>query len=245
MLLEKLVKPFLEQRPYCVLVRATLERMLSPERLDQVFHEHASRQYERELLFSSLVDVMARVVARIEPSVLSAYRALREKLGVSDEAVYQKLRLVEGAVSEALVRDSFANAREVIQQLKACDRTWISGKQVKILDGNYLQATQRRIAELRTMWDAPLPGRALVVWDQTTRLVENVFLTEHGLASERSLLSEVLKTVAAGDVWIADRNFCRIIYFDDLFHCFRMQVFCGFARETKHHCKIIFRHTIQ
>lgn len=210
MLLEKLVKPFLEQRPYCVLVRATLERMLSPARLDQVFREHASRQYERELLFSSLVDVMARVVARIEPSVLSAYRALREKLGVSDEAVYQKLRLVEGAVSEALVRDSFVSACEVLQRLNACDRTWVSGKRVKILDGNYLQATQRRIAELRTMWDAPLPGRALVVWDQTTRLVENVFLTEHGLASERSLLGEVLKTVAAGDVWIADRNFCTL-----------------------------------
>jgi IS4 transposase len=210
MLLEKLVKPFLEQRPYCVLVRATLERMLSPARLDEVFHEHASQQYERELLFSSLVDVMARVVARLEPSVLAAYRTLREKLGVSDEAVYQKLRLVEGVVSEALVRDSFANAREVLKQLNACDRAWVSGKRVKILDGNYLQATQRRIAELRTMWDAPLPGRALVVWDQATRLVENVFLTEHGLASERSLLSEVLKTVAAGDVWIADRNFCTL-----------------------------------
>jgi ribosomal protein L16 Arg81 hydroxylase len=100
-----------------VLVRATLERMLSPTRLDQVFHEHASQQYERELLFSSLVDVMARVVARLEPSVLAAYRTLREKLGVSDEAVYQKLRLVERAVSEALVRDSFASAREVIERL--------------------------------------------------------------------------------------------------------------------------------
>lgn len=210
MLLEKLVKPFLEQRPYCVLVRATLERMLSPTRLDQVFREHATQQYERELLFSSLVEVMARVVTRIEPSVLSAYRALREKLGVSDEAVYQKLRLVEGAVSEAMVRDSFVMAQEVLDQLNACDRSWVSGKRVKILDGNYLQATQRRIAQLRTMWDAPLPGRALVVWDQPSRLVENVFLTEHGLASERSLLSVVLETVAAGDVWIADRNFCTL-----------------------------------
>lgn len=73
MLLEKLVKPFLEQRPYCVLVRATLERMLSPARLDQVFHEHAAQQYERELLFSSLVDVMARVVARLELSVLARH----------------------------------------------------------------------------------------------------------------------------------------------------------------------------
>jgi hypothetical protein len=210
MLLEKLVKPFLSQRPYCVLARAALERMLSPSRLDQVFRDHAVEQYERSLLFSSLVEVMARVVTRIEPSVLASYRALKEKLTVSDEAVYQKLRNVETVVSEAMVRDSFAVARAVLQRLKACDRSWVRGKRVKIMDGNYLQATQRRIAELRTMWDAPLPGRALVVWDQQSRLVENVFLTEHGLASERSLLGDVLETVAADDVWIADRNFCTL-----------------------------------
>ena len=56
MLLEKLVRPFLEQRPYCVVVRAALQRMLSPSRLDQIFRTHAVEQYERDLLFSSLVD---------------------------------------------------------------------------------------------------------------------------------------------------------------------------------------------
>jgi len=210
MLLEKLVRPFLEQRPYCVLVRAALERMLSPSRLDQIFRTHAAQQYERDLLFSSLVEVMARVVTRIEPSVLSSYRASKESLGVSDEAVYQKLRGVETGVSEALVRDSFAVAQGVLQQSQACDRSWVRNKRIKILDGNYLQATERRIAELRTLWDAPLPGRALVVWDQQTRLIERVFLTEHGQASERSLLGDVLKIVAAGEVWIADRNFCTL-----------------------------------
>ena len=210
MLLENLLGAFLDQRPYCALVRASLERILSPLRLDQVFRENAVVQYERELLFSSLVDLMSRVVTRIEPSVLSAYRTLKDKLGVSDQAVYNKLRNVETSVSEALVRDSFAVAHSVLRDLEACDRSWVPGKRVKVLDGNYLQATQRRIAELRTMWDAPLPGRALVVWDQQSRLIENVILTEHGLASERSLLSELLETVLAGDLWIADRNFCTL-----------------------------------
>jgi hypothetical protein len=208
MLLKKLVEPFLEQRPYCVLARAALGRMLSPARLNQVFRDHAVVQYEHELLFSSLVDVMARVVSRIEPSVLSSYRAMKDELKVTDEAVYQKLRNVETVVSEAMVRDSFNVARGVLQQLKACDRSWVGKKRVKILDGNYLQATERRIAELRTMWDSPLPGRALVVWDQQSRLIENVFLTQHGLASERSLIGDVLETVTAGELWIADRNFC-------------------------------------
>lgn len=216
MLLKKLVQPFVEQRPYCVMVRAALERMLSPSRLNQVFQDHAVRQYERELMFSSLVEVMAQVVTRIEPSVLASYRTLKNELAVSDEAVYQKLRNVETAVSEAMVRDSFAVAQSVLHELQACDRSWVAGKRVKILDGNYLQATERRIAELRTSWDSPLPGRALVVWDQQSRLVENVFLTIHGLASERSLLGDVLATVVPGDVWIADRNFCTLGFLSGL-----------------------------
>ena len=81
MLLENLLEPFLEQRPYCVLVRASLERMLSPSRLDQVFYENAMVQYEREILFSSLVDLMSRVVTRVEPSVLSSYRTMKDALG--------------------------------------------------------------------------------------------------------------------------------------------------------------------
>jgi hypothetical protein len=210
MLLKKMVEPFVKQRPFCVLVRAALERMLSPARLDQLFQDHASEQYERELLFSSLVELMAQVVTRIEPSVLASYRTLKEELGVSDEAVYQKLRKVEGTVSEALVRDSFTQACGVLKQLNCCDPSWVRGKRVKILDGNYLTATQRRIAELRVLSAAPLPGRALVVWDQMSRLVENVIVTERGQASERSLIGPVLETVEAGEVWIADRNFCTL-----------------------------------
>ncbi len=210
MLLAQRVEPFLAQRPYCVLVRAAVERMLDPARLNQVFRENAARQYEREPLFSSLVAVMARVVTRIEPPVLASYRSLQGELGVSDEAVYQKLRQVETGVSEALARDSFAVARAVPQELNVGDDSWVRGLRVKLLDGDYLQKTHRRIAELRTMWDAPLPGRAPVVWDQPTRLLERVFLTGHGLASERSLRGRVLESVKADDLWIADRNFCTL-----------------------------------
>jgi hypothetical protein len=39
-------------------------------------------------------------------------------------------------------------------------------------------------------------------------LVVDVFPCEDGHAQERSLLGEVLQTVNAKEVWIADRNFC-------------------------------------
>ena len=39
-------------------------------------------------------------------------------------------------------------------------------------------------------------------------MVRDVFPCEDGHAQERSLFGGVLKTVQAGDLWIADRNFC-------------------------------------
>ncbi len=210
MVLGSVFENFVQQRPFCVMARAALERMLAASRLDALFQEHAAVQYERELLFSQLVEVMARVVTRVDRSVLRAVEALRDVLTVTDEAIYQKLRGVELPVSQALVRDSFQEAKVILEKLKVTDRPWVRGFRTKILDGNHLSATEHRIAELRTIWDAPLPGRALVVWDQITRLVSDVFLTECGHAQERTLLQAVLETIQRGDLWIADRNFCTL-----------------------------------
>jgi hypothetical protein len=53
-----------------------------------------------------------------------------------------------------------------------------------------------------------MPGHALVVLDPQAMLMTDVFPCEDAYAQERSLLVEVLATVAAHDCWIADRNFC-------------------------------------
>lgn len=210
MLLSSLFDNFVEKKPFCVMARAGLERMLAAAPLDELFRSHCSVQYERNLLFSQLIEVIARVVTRVDRSVNRAVGALRDVLTVSDEAVYQKLRGVETGVSQAVVRYSFREAAGVLKQLNVVEKSWVPGFPVKILDGNQLAATEHRIAELRTIWDAPLPGRSLVVWDQATRLVRDVFLTEDGHAQERSLLSLVLETVERHDLWIADRNFCTL-----------------------------------
>jgi Transposase DDE domain len=210
MLLARVFDRFVKERPYCVMVRAALERMLLPERLNSMFETFAERQYHRELLFADVVETMGRVVTRVEPSVLAAYRAMKDVLGVSDEAFYQKLRRIELRVSQELVRDSYREAVSVLKQLKVLDAAWVLGYDTKVLDGNHLSASQSRIKELRAIWDAPLPGRALVVWHQRSRLIQDVFPTEDGHASERSLISEVLATVKERDLWIADRNFCTL-----------------------------------
>ena len=202
--------PFVKAAPFCVMARAALESLFSPQRLDELFQRTAQRQYTHELLFSQLVQLMTAVVLRQQPSVHAAYKNRVADITVSDQAVYDKLNHLELGVSEALVRDSAQRVTPVIDALSARLESWAQGYRVKVLDGNAPTATQRRLTELRDTWDAPLPGKALAVLDPQTGLCIDVFLTPDGHAQERSLLGDVLATVARDDLWIADRNFCTL-----------------------------------
>ena len=46
--------------------------------------------------------------------------------------------------------------------------------------------------------------------------MSDVFPCEDGHAQERSLFASVLATVQAGDLWIADRNFCTREFLCDI-----------------------------
>lgn len=83
---------------------------------------------------------------------------------------------------------------------------------MKIVDGNHLAATERRLKVLRGNAAAPLPGQALVVYDPQLDLMTNIIPCEDGHAQERSLMAAVLDLVHEGEVWIEDRNFCTTEY---------------------------------
>lgn len=200
--------PFVKQSAVTVMFRAVLERALSAERLDRLFERTARRQYYRELLFSTCVDLMAMVVAGTRKSVNDAYRALADEATVSVRAVYDKLSKLEPGVSEALVRETAFRLREVLTSRKATLGEPLAGYRVRILDGNHLAATQHRLKPLRTCGAGPLPGWALVVLDQQSQLVEHVVTCEDAHANERTMLPCVLELAEAQDCWIADRNFC-------------------------------------
>jgi hypothetical protein len=206
--LSEIFRPFVEEKPVCVMARAVLERMLDPGHLDALFAQAAERQYTRDLLFSTAVDLMAQVVLGRKPSVHAAYQALVGRIGVSSTAVYDKLQHMELGVSAALVRDSGRRAAPVIAALGGTLAPWLKGYHTKVVDGSHLEATEHRIEELRTTWAAPLPGQGLVVLDQPTMTVSDVLLCEDGQAQERSLLPDVLALVRPRDLWVADRNFC-------------------------------------
>jgi IS4 transposase len=208
MLLETIFAPFVKERPICVMARAVLERLLDAQRIDALFARTAQQQYTRELLFSSLVQLMSEVVLGVHPTVHAGYQANKDGIGVSTTALYNKLDRVETGVSAALVRDSAELAEPVVKALRASHPRWVPGYQIKVLDGNHLSATEHRLKALRGTGAAPLPGHALVVLDQQRMLITDVFLSEDGHAQERSLLAQVLQHVAVDQLWIEDRNFC-------------------------------------
>jgi len=190
------------------MTRAIVERFFEPAHLDELFRRTATEQYQRELLFSSVVELMHSVVLGAEPSVYAAYRKRRHTLPVSDDSIYNKLKGMELSVSAALVGDSAERAASVIDELKTRRPAWLPGYRVRVLDGNAPSATEHRLEALRDTWAAPLPGKVLVVMDPELGLACQVFLTPDGHAQERTLLDDVLETVRAKDLWIADRNFC-------------------------------------
>ena len=208
MSLPKVFERFAEFSPVTVMMRGIMEFVFPPERLDELFRQHAVKQYESELLFSTAVDTLALAVTGIKKSVNSAHLASQEKFTVSVTSLYNKLQGVETQVSQALVRESANRQAPLVEQLKVCLEPLLPGYRVKIIDGNHLGGTEHRLKETRTLHSAPLPGQALVILDPELRLMVDVFPCEDAYAQERSLLEEVLPTVEQDDLWIADRNFC-------------------------------------
>ena len=191
-----------------VMFRGTLENAVTAELLDEIFSKTAKRQRCGELLFSSVVNLLAVVATGGRRSVNDAYLAREEEFTVSVTSVYNKLNQIETEVSRQMVRQTAMRMADIVAQLAPRRQPLLAGYRTKILDGNHLAATEHRIEELRSIAAGPLPGHALVVLEPDRMLATDVFPCEDGHAQERSLLPQVLTTVEARDLWIADRNFC-------------------------------------
>lgn len=206
MVLGAMLERFILDAPMPVLFRLLMERALDPYELDQMFESTSTRQYTRELLFSSIVDLIAAVVCRLKPSVRRAYLD-SSGIEVSLTAVYEKLKGTEPAVCRALVRTTGRRLAEIVGQLEPNRPASLPGYRVKVFDCNHLAGTEHRIPETRDIGEAVLPGQTLVVYDHDLRLVIDAVPCEDAHAQERTLLDEMLADCAPMDLWVGDRNF--------------------------------------
>jgi hypothetical protein len=210
----KILQKFAEKSPITVMVRGLLEHLLNPEKIDRWFDSIRQVQYTKEILFSSIVLLMLQVVCKIRPSVHSAYR--HADIGASVVAVYDKLKGVETATSQGLVRQIASESETIIRNLEGTNDPLLPGYRVKFLDGNCIEATEHRLTVLRDTRAGALPGKSLVVFDAELGIALDVFPCEDGDTQERALLTAVAATIQPGDVWIADRNFCVLSFLFNL-----------------------------
>jgi hypothetical protein len=92
-ILSEVFERFVKESPLSVMGRGLMERPLNRQRLDEWFAVTAEKQYTRELLFSSLFDIMSQVVCGTHRSVHAAYQASAEDIGVSITSLYNKLNV--------------------------------------------------------------------------------------------------------------------------------------------------------
>jgi hypothetical protein len=212
MVAPEVLERFMTRSPVSVMARGLLEFVFPAGWLDQMFRETAIQQREGELLFSLLVETLSLAVTSARKSPHAAYEALRERFDVSVNSFYNKLQGVEVQVSRALVLRSSARLLPVLRRFKIKPRSLLSGYRVKILDGNHLAGTERRLKEVRGKHAHPLPGLTVVVLDPQWKLILDAFPLEDPYAQERSLLEAVLETVEPKDLWLGDRAYCTTAF---------------------------------
>ena len=207
MILDEVLERFVVHSPITVMAQLAFERVLDPAWMEALFTEHRGRQYERELLFSTTVDVVALVALGLRPSVHAAARA-RQDLGVSLSALYDKLNRTDPALGRALVQQSASRLEPVVEQFRSGQKPVCPGYRVRIVDGNCLAPSEKRLKPLRKVRSAALPGRSLVIYDPDKCLVTDVLPAEDGHVGERTLMASLVPTGREGDLWIGDRGFC-------------------------------------
>jgi hypothetical protein len=144
MILGQVFERFVEASPVSVMVRGLLETILSPQKLDELFEKNTTTQYTKELLFSTVVEMMNAVACGVRPSIHAAYQARGSQMSVSVTSVYNKLNGMETNVSAELVRETGASMEAIIRHLKGNLSDWLPGYRVKILDGKAIAASEHR-----------------------------------------------------------------------------------------------------
>lgn len=198
---------FISLRPLAVMGRIINQEILN-EDLDVVFEENRKRQYQRDMLFSQLTITIADVVMGTEKSPHQAYKSHREDLKVSAASFYEKLNNVETSVSEGMVRYAYEKSRDLQDQLGFIPSEPIRGYHARIIDGNHLQKSEKRITELRGIASAALPGTVIATYALGRELFDRAYLLEDAHAQEASALDRVLEDIEAEDLIIGDRHFC-------------------------------------
>lgn len=204
---KELLERFSIEAPLAVMTRATLSRVLNSKRLDSIFERNRVNQKCGDLLFSTVVDLMALVAIKVKPSVHASYKHRIEDMNVAVKSIYNKLQGIEPSVGRGLVRETAQDLRAAINAMKkGRPNPLLPGYKVRVVDGNHLAGTEHRIKALRGLGAAALPGLAMVIFDPDYLLAVDMIGCQDGHAHETTLMPAVIDAINPGEVLIMDRG---------------------------------------
>ena len=203
-MLGKIFEPFVNKSPVSVMARGLAERLLQPEKLDAWFESLDTAQYTRDLLFSSVFNLMSQVVCGSQKSVNAAYQAAKDEIGTSIVSVYNKLKCMDINTSANLVPDMPPMKRSpIIEQLGGTLPSLLPGYRVKLLDGNCIEASEHRLKELRNLAAGPYPANPWSFSIPRCTSPSMYFPVKMGMPKSVPYSARCLKSVAPRDVWVA------------------------------------------
>jgi hypothetical protein len=110
---------------------------------------------------------------------------------VSLASLYDKVNHTEPGILRALVQGAAEWLAPVMAALPADPS--LPGYELRVLDGNHLPGSDKRLAALRGHRGAALPGQSIVVYDPDSGLVVDLIAGEDAHQSERTLAIPVLE----------------------------------------------------
>ena len=234
-MVDEMMDRFSKRAPVAVMFRSVFARLLSDQKLDELFAEHSSRQVESTLLFSTLVKLLTPVVSGATKSVNASYQD--SDCEVSSQAVYDKLKGVEPEVSASLVRNTVDELRRIQDKSKTLHDDVIEGYHTFVVDGKTYNGTEHRLKESRRDARAPLPGRAIALLDTRYELFVDIECDSNPYRCERKIFQRMFGRLEKGALYLADRNFSdsnilTAIFKAEAFFVIRQHGACPSWRET-------------
>jgi len=117
-MLGKVFERFTKKAPVAIMAQGILERTLSDDALNTLHENATEKQYTRNLLFSSIYNLMSLVVCKIQPGIHAAYQDNRDQIETSLTAVYDKLNRIDTTTSRALVKGTAEQMCRSMQEMK-------------------------------------------------------------------------------------------------------------------------------
>lgn len=196
--------------PLTVLVRGVLEWTFPDQKLRELYGQ-MPRVWTRSLTIEALFWLVVQVVSGARSAMFAAYRAdqalERPTIGVSYQAMYDKLGRMALPFGTALVRESAARLQPLLEHARPRHYPGLKPYRVRIIDGTDLGGTEHRLAVLRKIKAAGLPGRLVVAYDWATGICCDAIASADAYTSERTLAQDIFAQSRPQDLFVMDRHY--------------------------------------